>query len=870
MFIPKRNEPNLNTYNRLIIEHWRANIDLQPITSTSTNMIYYICKYIVKSESRSNFFNEFLNDFAISQTETDKTVFNVLREAVLKMLCERDYSSQEVMFILDSIPYYHCSRNFVNVNLLLDDEDEDEDVVFLGNTKTIAGKINKEKNSKNKKKRNTTNENNTISSVPIYCDRPKEFEHYNMHEFFSTCTKSRNGWKKLVRAQPRILRIFPKNFNKDKNLECKQKLLLNVPFRDVKDLCCDNDWIKACKKFNLYVENVESDVKSDVKNDVKVEKKLIEIDNELGDQYENERLTNPNKNIDENASSKKSENKPQWQQISDKLPHIKNVEKDLGDRDFDHEFDFRENYFFTNKEIEEMKKFLEDCKMNFKHILKTCTEADVEFNENQNEIITQFDEQLEATSNNKKHKIMRTIVQGKAGTGKSTIINYMTNRLIKHHSFGPKSFLLLAPTGVAAVNVEGSTVHSKLKFCDLKAVKLNGTVKAQMQNDLEKCKFLILDEFSMVGCKLLSLIDQRLRELFEIDLAFGGLYVYFFGDIKQITPVKDRALFRNEFSKDAYLQAGRILYLCFDKAFYLEKICRQEGDDQKNFRKLLNNVSDYKIDDDDFRLLISRHECKLAKEEKDLFKNAIRLYCTNNEVDKYNKTKLKELEVGCCKILARDTPNKFSKEFPFEKGLPYSLTICKNALIMLRVNLWTENGLVNGSLGIVRGILFKENEKPPDFEPEIILVEFINYKGPTYKDTNFVPICRIKMNCGELNKYFIRYQFPLTVSFATTIHKSQGLTLPLIVIDFGDKEIGLGCYYVALSRVRQINHLLIQGEINIKQFNKYEKKKNKIACDLVLNERVEDELRLRKGLLIKNDLKKKLNKVKMILKIKKE
>ena len=134
---------------------------------------------------------------------------------------------------------------------------------------------------------------------------------------------------------------------------------------------------------------------------------------------------------------------------------------------------------------------------------------------------------------------------------------------------------------------------------------------------------------------------------------------------------------------------------------------------------------------------------------------------------------------------------------------------------MLISNLWTEVGLVNGSMGIIQDILF-EDQGPPAL-PKAVLVKFEKYNGPTIKTTEgdeAVPIAPIKRSWEDKNgTNCSRLQVPICLAWAITVHKSQGLTLEKAKIDIGNKEFAAGLTFVALSRVRSLS------DICFKQFS---------------------------------------------------
>jgi ATP-dependent DNA helicase PIF1 len=143
-------------------------------------------------------------------------------------------------------------------------------------------------------------------------------------------------------------------------------------------------------------------------------------------------------------------------------------------------------------------------------------------------------------------------------------------------------------------------------------------------------------------------------------------------------------------------------------------------------------------------------------------------------------------------------------------GLDSVIYISKHSKVMLTSNLWQQTGLCNGATGTVKDILYKDNQKPPSL-PVSVLVEFEKYKGPPFipEHPTWVPIPPLTYEWTSTRRHS-RRQLPLRLSYAMTIHKSQGQTLDKAVIDIGDKERTPGLTFVALSRLRQLNDILIQ------------------------------------------------------------
>ncbi len=158
---------------------------------------------------------------------------------------------------------------------------------------------------------------------------------------------------------------------------------------------------------------------------------------------------------------------------------------------------------------------------------------------------------------------------------------------------------------------------------------------------------------------------------------------------------------------------------------------------------------------------------------------------------------------------------------------------------MLTVNLQTEIGLVNGSMGTVQDIIFQEDQGPPSL-PIAVLISFDNYNGPTIPNLegkSVVPIAPIRRTwIGKSGAICSRLQLPVRLAWAITVHKSQGLTLKKAIIDLGDKEFTAGLTFVAVSRVRALEDLLF------KPFN-FERLQRIKNCKR-LQERLDEEKRL--------------------------
>ena len=175
--------------------------------------------------------------------------------------------------------------------------------------------------------------------------------------------------------------------------------------------------------------------------------------------------------------------------------------------------------------------------------------------------------------------IKRVIVQGKAGSGKNTVIKEMVKMITS--AFGEDAVKIGARTGMAAVNVYGKTYHSLLRLpLNYKQFgSLENKNAKKLQTELKNLKFLFIDEMSLIGLRTLYQIESRCREIFanEIDEPFGGIIIYLFGDYNQLTPVGDTAIFSSKKFTDKMQSQGELVFKQFQKYFCLQNAHRRKS-----------------------------------------------------------------------------------------------------------------------------------------------------------------------------------------------------------------------------------------------------------------------------------------------------
>ena len=398
---------------------------------------------------------------------------------------------------------------------------------------------------------------------------------------------------------------------------------------------------------------------------------------------------------------------------------------------------------------------------------------------------------------------LRIIISGTAWTGKSYMIHCL--RLLLQHRVR-----VAAPTGVAAFNIEGQTLHGLLKlptkgdFKDLEGERLQN-----MQQSLADMNYLIIDEMSMVGRKTFGQVDRRLRQVFphQADNVFGGCSCLLFGDFGQLPPVMDLPLYTTD-PRSALSDLGNSAYQLFNKAIVLNQVMHQSGQEHSQvlFRTILHRMRNGSITEDDWRELMKHTRSQLADDTQ--FTSALHLRPTVEAVVEHNVANLHASGQPIATINAVHTGPNASKASPDDAaGLEPVISIAHGARVMLTANLWVDAGLVNGAMGTVVAICYKTGQSPPHL-PVAVMVQFDSYSGPTLHDGT-VPICPIRSTWSTSGAQCSRQQLPLKLAWAVTIHKAQGMTLDKVVIDVGKKEFSCGLTFVACSCVRKLSDLLL-------------------------------------------------------------
>ncbi len=387
---------------------------------------------------------------------------------------------------------------------------------------------------------------------------------------------------------------------------------------------------------------------------------------------------------------------------------------------------------------------------------------------------------------------------GKAGTGKTTFLKFLKNNC-------SKNVIVAAPTGVAAINAGGVTLHSlfQLPFHPfiptarskedlLSKLKFN----AQRQQLLRKMELLVIDEISMVRCDVIDALDTILRSVRRRhDLPFGGVQLLCIGDLYQLPPVAPRNDWSilQEYYPSPFFFDSNVIREQMPLLIELTTIYRQK---EQSFVNLLNKVRNNYMDADDFEDLHMRYLPDFRPEMEEKY---ITLTSHNNQADQINARELN-------KLLAPSTIYHAIIEGDFaENNYPAEgeLILKEGAQVMFLKNDVVSKKYFNGKIGVVKK-LFKE-EILVDCDGEDIYV-----MPETWENNRYV----LNRDDGKLEQENLGSftQFPLRLAWAITIHKSQGLTFERVMIDAG-AAFSSGQVYVALSRCTSLGGIVLLSKI---------------------------------------------------------
>lgn len=407
------------------------------------------------------------------------------------------------------------------------------------------------------------------------------------------------------------------------------------------------------------------------------------------------------------------------------------------------------------------------------------------------------------------HTGRHLFLTGKAGSGKTTLLKEIIDST-------DKNVVVVAPTGVAAINAGGVTIHSLLTlpltafvpddyYPESQSVTSRTMLRRHMKYRKDKLDLLremdtlVIDEVSMVRADMMDAIDFVLRSVRRRSDPFGGVQVIMIGDLYQLPPViKDYTWdVLKHYYQTGYFFSSHVFQQCNALCVELKKVYRQKDD---QFLDTLNRIRDGVANNEDLKLLNSRYDVEEGADSED--KEIITLCTHNATADQINQKKLAEIEEPLRKLKAKITGKFNENAYPVAEEIRLKI----GAIVMFTRN--DSDGLYyNGKIAKVLNY---------DREDDKLKVEFVDDKSKAWiekvewKNEKYTINAENKIESEVLGEFI---QFPVRLAWAVTVHKSQGLTLDKVRMDLS-KSFAAGQAYVALSRCTSLEGLTLTAPIS--------------------------------------------------------
>ena len=808
----------VNNYNANILSLWKAHMDIQYVVDPY-QAINYVMKYVLKAEKgMSELMNRVAKEYA------DKGVREQMREITKAFVGKREVSIQESVFRVLSIPLCKKTRAVVFVSTTPEGS-RDKAPKPIHEIQQMAD----------------DDENVFLSSIhDRYEARPESVENMCLADFAvsyssvaapkkpnSQHIKLRNelGWMRKKEKKSVLRTYSPKDVTED---YFRSQLMLFYPYRHECDLK------GTCETFQERYDQVREDIETNSEKHNMFQKEIEAAYAEYQAAEELERA--------------------QMESEDDK----KKREKDDNDDNANH------SALTAKFRAEAMKGKLKTDEYLDK--MRSC-------NEKQRQIVIWVRDfvknQIRQMKNGQSPEGFKVVVTGAGGTGKSHVISLIQHVVVdlfhRTNVVDPADIspdvmqdgrnpmkptaLLTASTGAAAFNIGGSTIHSALLVFQN---QLGADKASVLQSQLHQLQLLIIDECSMVGSQMLSLVNERccfIKQNIHRDAVrdenrrnFGNINMTLTGDLKQLEPVMMTAIYKQPriTSLKDFVEP---LWHDF-KLHELTEVMRQKDKEFAHFLCRIREECPEENSADD--LLLRSCEIPVPFEHNDYPRNVLHVFAQNIPANSYNEMMLNSLDGELMISAAVDSVSgayggqkvQFSEKMSDTGNLKSELKMKVGCRVMLTQNLDVVDGLTNGAYGKVMGFIQK-----PDDQTKIhcVMVKFDNQNaGKQFKRNiwredypDCVPIKRVEANfpisSGKKSLTATRFQFPLNCAYGVTIHKVQGLTMDKIVVNM-DPALGRykkGQAYVAFSRVTSLEGLKIKG---------YNRKQIKVDKDIAAEE----------------------------------
>lgn len=415
--------------------------------------------------------------------------------------------------------------------------------------------------------------------------------------------------------------------------------------------------------------------------------------------------------------------------------------------------------------------------------------ADIEINEG-------FQKVIESVKG--LHNVLLT---GKAGTGKSTLLNLLIQTEIV------QAAAVVAPTGVAAINVGGMTVHRFFSFpgnVTVEMVSSKDYFPGKFIKEIRNLKTLIIDEISMLRADLLDCVEVSLRRFGpKSNQPFGGVQMVFVGDLLQLPPVakgEERIFLQHRYGTPYFFSSDAFNSIRFE-LHELTKVYRQKD---QEFIEVLNAIRSNTASESDISYLNQRIDEGFRPGEEDFF---ITLTTTNAKANGINEANLESLDYPLEISEAKVGGVVEFDEYPTSKLLSFK----KGAQIMT-LNNDSDDRWVNGSIGVIEEVNLSDSK--PSIQVKLL------HSGKTeimHQHTWEIQRPLFAENRLKFETVGTFSQFPFRLAWAVTIHKSQGKTFQNVILDLKPRVFAEGQLYVALSRCTSVEGLILRSKVSASQ-----------------------------------------------------
>ena len=787
----------VNPYNPTILKHFRSNMDIQ-LVNNAESIVYYICAYVCKSEPdelRNALGNLITSVFPSQQSLTPYQKLWKIGTTVLK---HRRLSAQEAAFRMSNLKMVQSTRTCVYLNAR-------KPMHRFKMLKRMAELEQLEPNS-------TDIFHNNL--LDYYCARPPELSFCSLYYFaawYQLSTKPKGTRKSEL---PRIyISKYNKWFHKRKKMAVVRYpnfavhsedyyyslLLLLLPHSCESELLdgygtAEDAFFHKQHLLNRSIDYTYFSFTDDIENAVRrinfFREDITATANMLREQNSASIVVNDLDINDIIGNTTDATNTSCGKGIDDGSIEQQRGRESAGHQGIHDVGD--DNYIshdlYCHKSKEEIRK--DKSKLT-----------------NSQKRVFDYVESWFNTESSEKTSLC-IFISGAGGVGKSFLIELIIAWINQYHYIipGTMAVAVSAPTGTAARNVKGETIHTLLKIPVTKHtdyLPLHPHTLQLLRSRFSGVHTIVIDEISMVSDGMLTIISRRLSEISDCSSAFGGFNIIVVGDLFQLRPVLGHAVYTN---------TG--LWYLF-QPFFLRENVRQIADTE--YANLLNRARYGILLPKDIDTLKSR----LIDISTDDVADALHVYPTRKEVEEYNKLRQSQLNSDIVTISADHffssqdtTPGGEVSEcyIPADDrkagNLPTILHLSLGSRVMLIRNIMTSSGLVNGAMGLVSGFHYQGSQ--------VVCIQVLfddpmigrlqQNKGVSHEPIDIELFDHTYLLYG---RKIVRRSFPLIPCWACTIHKVQGMTFGRIVVDIGSSVFESGMAYVALSRVQTLDGLYI-------------------------------------------------------------